>query len=88
MERYTNRFIVPNLHTNDSIVANLSGALDMVEAEERKIKEREEAVRQQEERDKRDGKIKHNKKRDHDDVRNKDEIENKGKPEQRRENKK
>lgn len=38
----------------------------MVETEERKLKEREEAVRKQEEQDKRSGKFKPNKKKDHD----------------------
>ncbi len=37
----------------------------MVETEERKLKEREEAVRKQEEQDKRNGKFKPNKKKDH-----------------------
>lgn len=63
--------------------------LDMVETEERKIKEREEAVREQEERDRRSGKFKHNKKKNHDVVRRKDgEEEDKGKPEQKTGNKK
>lgn len=61
----------------------------MVEAEERKLKEREEAVREQEERDKRSGKFKPNRRKDHDDVpKKKDEIEDKSKAEQGRENKK
>lgn len=61
----------------------------MVEAEERKIKEREEAVREQEERDRRSGKFKDNKKKNHADVRRKDGEEgDRGKPEQKRENKK
>lgn len=41
----------------------------MVEVEERKLKEREEAVRKQEEQDRRNGKFKpNNKKKDHNDV--------------------
>lgn len=60
----------------------------MVEAEERKIKEREEAVREQEERDKKTGKINHNKKKEHDDVWKKAESEAKGRPEPNLENKK
>lgn len=88
--QYTKSPYRANVHISDLIEANLSrGPLDMVEAEERKLKEREEAVREQEERDKWSGKFKPNKKKDHDDVRKKDEIEDMGKPkEQRRENKK
>lgn len=40
----------------------------MVEAEERKLKERGEAIRKQEEQDRRNGKFKPNKKKHHDDV--------------------
>lgn len=88
--QYTKSLYRANIHTSDLIEANLSrGPLDMVEVEERKLKEREEAVRGQEERDKRSGKFKPNKKKDHDDVRKKDDIEDMVKPkEQRRENKK